>query len=258
MARTHVIILVAMLATVTTWYLFSQDLGFSELQVDDITTSDFVPPSLLLLIRLLFAVVIFASLFYITSDKEGLEVTVSVSTGGLKSVRLTGLERLYTFTIWCWTLQGMYFALAAFCAIFSVAEKEHSAPVNMIAHITWVLFEISFALAYLVTFLVSFVLIPGAEANKIPHKFFTPIPVLCHNANAVFMGVELLLNRLSMPFPHIAFIQLFGLAYVIFAWRLHSKMGIFFYFFLDYDRPYAVVWYLGLFAAVSIETCLLY
>lgn len=250
----------AVLFIVTVAYILTAaDLGFTTLELTDITTSEFVSSNVLLLIRFIFALVINGSLFHIVTDKNALEITVSLSTGGLKTVKLLGFDRLSTFTLWCWTLQGVYFTLACCCSLsLSPSSLSSSFPETLLLNVTWVLFEISLALAYLVTFLVTFVLIPAAEAKEIPHKFFTPMPVLCHNANAVFMAVDLLLNRLPMPFPHIAFIQLFGLAYVLFAWRLHAKRGIFFYFFLDYDRPYGVCWYLGLFVAVRTRVAVLF
>lgn len=253
MARGHVLALVALLTVATSEYLRTADLGFSRLRFEDISESDVVSPLMLCLIRLSFSSVVFVSLYYVVSDKEGLEVTVSSSDGALQTITLKHLERLSTFTMWCWTLQGFYFLFAAISTAVSHLGGGRALSSLQAFKITcWISFEISFALAYLVTFLVSFVLIPAAISRKIPHKFFAPVPVLCHNANSIFMGVEIALNRLSMPLSHIAFIQLFGLAYVVFAWNLHRKKGIFFYFFLDYDRPYAVFWYLGLFIAVNL------
>lgn len=250
MTRFHVIALVVVLSVATCWYITATDLGFSAVHLHDILRSDVVSSEHLALMRLTFAVVIVSTLYAAISDKKGLEITVSLSGGGFRTVNLQRFERLSTFTMWCWTLQGVYFFLASLSSVMS-SETLESIHVDRIC---WVLFEINFALAYLVTVLVTFVLIPGAISKKIPHKFFDIIPILCHNANALFMGIEISLNKLSMPFSHIAFIQLFGLIYVIFAWKLHNTNGIFYYFFLDYDRPYAVWWYVGLFLSV----CCLY
>ena len=247
MTRFHVISLVVVLSVATSWYITVTDLGFSAVHLNEVLHSDVVSSQHLAMIRVSFAAVIFSTLYAAINDTKGLEITVSLSSGGFKSVNLKRFERLSTFTMWCWTLQGVYFLMTSLSPVFppDTLESIH------VHRICWVLFEINFALAYMVTFLVTFVLIPGAISKKIPHKFFDLTPILCHNANALFMGVEISLNQLSMPFSHIAFIQLFGLTYVIFAWKLHQSKGIFYYFFLDYDRPYAVWYYGGLFLSVS-------
>lgn len=250
MARFHVQLLVLFLCICTCWYMSVTDLEFQQVHLDDVSTSDVLKTQYLLCLRTLFFIVIFLSTTYIVLDKRGLEITVSLSNGESKMVTLQHYQRMYTFTVWCWIAQGMYFIASATCSVMSLWDASAVSP--FLIGSTVVLFEISFALAYLVTVLVSFVLIPAAISRKIPHKFFEPIPVLFHNANALFMAVDIVLNKITMRFSHIAFIQLFGLAYVLFAWNLHSRSGIFFYFFLDYDRPYAILWYAGLFVGVGV------
>jgi len=71
-----------------------------------------------------------------------------------------------------------------------------------------------------------------------------------HNANILFMLIEFLLNDLPISFWHFPFILTYGLIYVMFSWVLYHYRGYHYYFFLDYTKPYALYWYLGLFAIV--------
>ena len=43
-------------------------------------------------------------------------------------------------------------------------------------------------------------------------------PLIMHNANVVFMGLELFLNGMRFVAYHVVFVLLFGCAYVVFAW----------------------------------------
>lgn len=67
-----------------------------------------------------------------------------------------------------------------------------------------------------------------------------------HNANVIFMAAEFMINDIPLKFVHFPFILMYGVTYVIFAWIWHYYSGIFYYFFLDYDRKDAVAWYTGL------------
>ena len=83
-------------------------------------------------------------------------------------------------------------------------------------------------------------------------NFFRRLPLMMHNLNVVFVATEVILNRLSFDLNHIPFIWLYGMSYIFFSWYWHSKVGVFYYFFLDYERPYALIWHLGLLAAVGL------
>ena len=71
-----------------------------------------------------------------------------------------------------------------------------------------------------------------------------------HNANILFMLIEFLLNDLPISFWHFPFVLTYGLIYVVFSWVLYHYRGYHYYFFLDYTKPYALYWYLGLFIVV--------
>jgi hypothetical protein len=197
----------------------------------------------------MFAAVGWFAIQHIVFDNKGLKITVMDSKGELKPLSLIGLQRLTTFTVWCWVLLSSYFAIASICSTM-VLFLGTPVPV-FLARAACVMYEVSFASAYIVTIVVTFVLIPAASKRNMPtHTFFDPIPVLLHNANVIFIGIETIMNRAPIFSAHFPYGQLFGLAYVAFAWYWYTKIGAFYYFFLDYNRPYAFFWYLGLFVLV--------
>lgn len=74
-------------------------------------------------------------------------------------------------------------------------------------------------MAYLVSVVVTFVLIPGGKQQGLPTaNFFKVLPLLMHNANVVFMALELVLNRIPFCAMHFPFVLIYGSAYVIFSW----------------------------------------
>ena len=104
-------------------------------------------------------------------------------------------------------------------------------------------------MAFLVTTIVSFVLIPATENKGLSaDNYYRPLPLVMHNFNVLFMSDRLGLNKLRFHLPHLAFAALWGIAYVFFAWVWYQYSGVFFYFFLDYNHHLAVLYHLGLVA----------
>lgn len=167
------------------------------------------------------------------------------------------MHRFTAFTVWCWFLQGVYFFLSLLCSFNEVLKQYNHQPIyhipNELLFITWIVFEISFSMSFLVTIVVTFVLIPGGIKKGVSvdgmFKFF---PLLFHNANVVFMVYEIFSNKLTFSINHFPFVLLFGCAYSAFSWWFFASRKVFLYFFLDYDEPYAIFAYLALLAAVGI------
>lgn len=156
-------------------------------------------------------------------------------------------------------MQGLYFSLTAYCSyVYYMQQRGDSnsqlpSPSSTMLCVCWVLFEVCFSIAYIVSTIVSFVLIPTAKRNNMPTaNFFRPMPLLMHNCNVLFMVIELLINKFSFSGWHFPFMLFFGMAYSMFSWVWHFHHGFYYYFFLDYKRPRAVFWYVGLMAAVSV------
>ena len=120
-------------------------------------------------------------------------------------------------------------------------------------NIAWVLFEVAFPIGFVVSSIVTFVLIPFAKTAGLPiDNFFVTTALLMHNANIIFMTLEFVLNKVPFAVWHFPFIVLYGMAYIVFSWAWHAHTRYFHYFFLDYRRKGAVLWYLALMLVVAL------
>jgi hypothetical protein len=220
-----------------------------------IVESDVLSQESLLQMRLMFGIIIWASCTYVFLDPGGLKITVKDRHGDIKSLHIFGLERFSAFTVWCWSLQGLYFLLTAFatcCTIEQWSNWKVFTDDPIFAEVTTIIFEMSFSMAFLVTMLVNLVLIPmGKKMGQPIDVFFTSTGLLFHNANIVFMVAELLCNKIPFYPLHFIYVILFGIAYVVFSWYWFARTGIFYYFFLDYARPRAVLSHIGLLLGVG-------
>jgi len=225
---------------------FQWDLvGFSNLI--DSSCPNFVSSDVLLCIRAAFLAIITYTVVFMFVDKEGLRLQLVNPADKLIDVHLFGIQRFSAFTVWSWTLQGVYFLLVTLCAVadkYSPALKALLAPHQwLLTRLIWGAFEVSFAMSFMVTTVVTFILIPSARRNYLPHdNFFKILPLLMHNFNVVFMCAELFFNKLPILLSHNALCFWWGMVYTIFAMYWFQLHGFFFYFFLDYSKPLAPVW----------------
>lgn len=247
----HLIVLV-----LTVFYLSKHQFLFDAKDRYDITkqvsTSNYISSTYLFWIRFLMACIVWLSSTYVYLDKEGLTITLSKRNGELKTLHILNASRFTMFTMICWLLQGIYFTLSAYCSF--AFSFNYTVPDTLLM-LTWIFYEMSFATAYLVTIVVTFVLIPAHRKKGLPlDNFFKITALTFHNGNVLMMMTETLLNSLTFKFSHFPFIVLFGQIYVLYSWYLYSKLEVFYYFFLDYELEYAVFWQLGLLFAVSLFT----
>jgi hypothetical protein len=246
------------------------DLNFDQIGIDDIlqSSSSYLSVDTFGLIRIICGSVIWLTCLHILVDPTGLTIQVldtSTSSGKGKKkgsstvqktsgrkffkLHLVGIERFTPFTLWCWSLQGWYFGITTIVFVLSKYDPSLLQHWSMpyIARSLWVMYEISFAMAYLVTLSVTFALIPQAKKNDLPYdNFFKPLPLLMHNANVLFMAIELGLNSLQFSASHLLFCTIFGITYVLFAWYWYTIKGMFYYFFIDYHQPYALAFHVAL------------
>ena len=145
-----------------------------------------VPPSLLLVIRSLLALAIFATLFArICTRHRELLVPPLHPRSKLQpcEFRMGGPAQLSTFTVQSWTLQGVYFAGAALCSAaeyggassdgVSPEGETNAAAWHIFARFLWICYELSFSNALLVTSAVTFYLIPAVlKSGQVPQMFF--------------------------------------------------------------------------------------
>jgi len=174
---------------------------------------------------------------------------IVITTAPNPGARLSGARVLATFSIWCWTFIGVYFALTGAVSMLAAAGVVKTAGTvgrhtRMFCSVVWVWFEVMFSCAILVCLVVWLVLIPYATRYvHNPPKFFNFLNLSVHNLNVVFMIIEALLNRLSFVGQHFVFIVYYGIVYLVFSWFYFLYTGIFFYFFIDWRAFSAPVGY---------------
>mmetsp|Transcript_26370 Transcript_26370/g.39123 ORF Transcript_26370/g.39123 Transcript_26370/m.39123 type:complete len:291 (-) Transcript_26370:67-939(-) len=230
----------------------TRDLGFSLVSVANISQSRTLPTHILAILRFSILILVFATSLHIVRDPKGLKVTVTTREGTHKTVQVLHLERLTTFTVWSWNVMGIYFLISSYCSIMTSMGLDHLVP-RVFIELGWVLYELSFAVSFLVTSVTSFVLIPGGISRGLPVDNFFRIPsLLMHNANVIFMTAESMLNGLHFNSSHAPFAVLYGVCYCLFSWVWYEYKGVFYYFFLDYTGRYVVLWYAGLIAVLLV------
>ncbi|CAE7253359.1 Kif9 [Symbiodinium natans] len=153
-----------------------------------------------------------------------------------------GFEVLLIFcTLWTWCWKAMYFFLATGLSIMYVAFGW--VPPACVAGGLWIIFDIAFGTAWLVFWAVWLFLLPFAwyaGHQWVVDELLTPLPFYFHNANVLLMLTELVFSRWTVNLEHCVFPVYFCLAYLYWNWWLYSKIGVWIYFFLDYDRPSSV------------------
>jgi len=237
-------------------FLRSSDLGFERVNQFSLGTSNLLNVQFpLLLYRVFCGLTTWSTIFFLLFDRVGLKIDV-LTRGVVHTLHLKHATRFSVFTVWSWVLQGLYFLLACLCTL-SVPSKHNTVLLFTLPKplliLTQILFEVSFAIAYLVTVVVTFVLIPGTRSRNMPtDNFFQFLPVLFHNANVLFMLGEVLLNNVTIEVNHLPFVVLYGSCYVVFSWFWFHYKGVFYYFFMDYDAPHAWLWFICLLIAVAI------
>ena len=208
------------------------------------------------LFRIFAALIHWVSMLYILFDRDGLKINVLMRNGSLKLLHLKHIERFTPFTVWCWSVQGFYFGIVSLLSLIriyysSILATNISAN-GYLCSFLWILFEISFTASFLVSTVVTYVLIPGMKSKgaELADPFFQFFPLLFHNVNVILISAEAMLSNISFGFWHFPFIVIYGALYVVFAWYWFHKRGVFYYFFLDYENKYALVWHIGLMIVV--------
>ena len=219
--------------------------GAVAVSLPEVAESDFVPLGVLVLYRFACAAVALYTLVCIYSDPMDQEFRYLDAT-----VRLYRHRRWTTFTVWCFTLLCGYFMLAAYCSVAVLVGHGTAVPSAMVLA-TLILFEVSYPMSLLVTAVVTFVLIPMAQRNDYPmERMFRWRPLMMHNGNVLMMQLAMQLAPPPVVLAHLSYPVLFGCGYVLFAWGWFLRTRVYYYYFLDYHRPAAVLAYLGLFATL--------
>eukprot|EP01038_Epipyxis_sp_PR26KG_P016131 gene16131-21923_t len=170
----------------------------------------------ILWIRLPLLVMAFATLIYIYVDKVGLKVRIMTRDKIVKTIIVKHLGRYAWFTVWSFSLQGIYFFFE-----FIASLPTQYQPIDMIIsqRIADVLFEISFPTSFVVSMVVTYVLIPTAIKNELPtDNFFTISGLLMHNGNVLFMAIEMIIRPSVYHLNDIFYLFLYVSLYSVFMW----------------------------------------
>lgn len=185
------------------------------------------PPPLLIAFRAVGLSLVAATSLSSVRDPEGVTITaryLPASRLPKRSVVLRGFMRLTTFTVWCWLLVGLYFLAALLPPLAIVART---------------LFGVAFACSVLVTVVVTFILMPFHRAHRSAgNEHLTQWrSVVYHNLNSVLMGIEFAVGARTPELAGLPVAFLWGCAYVLFARAWFSRIGMYYYFFLDDSLP---------------------
>ncbi|CEO97040.1 unnamed protein product (mitochondrion) [Plasmodiophora brassicae] len=231
--RVKIAVFLGVVSAFIGWRLCSPSTTASREDFYRLTQSNVASARVLIGYRVLCALTIAASVTWVAVDPVGLPGVVNLVDGSMAQIRSVGRIRFCTFTVWAWIGQGLYFA----CTLLLHLLGPDRSPMALVL-IATVLFEIGFALALLVSFVVSYVLIPSSPD---PTNLFSWASLAMHNLNVLFMVVELVLNQVEFHIEHFHFALLFGVVYILFAWVVAQRTGYFFYFFLNPNYKHALL-----------------
>jgi hypothetical protein len=198
--------------------------------------------STLAIVRCFWVVVTWATVIGAATDQHGNLVTTIYKKDskirGPIPIVLDCSRRFSTFTMQCWCLFTVYITGAAACSLCRLFGISLEFVPQWIFAALWLSYEVSFVCAFLVTSIVTFVLIPGKLASGDDAKFFFHWrPVVMHNVNVLIASTELLLNGMTLQWSHFPAALLWGAYYVIFSWFWLRHSGVVYYPFLDPTLP---------------------
>ena len=206
--------------------------GKDDLTLRSISTSGLIPTQYLALFRTTASVVCFMTIAVIALDPKGLTYNVlDYETKAYGPQKITGTTRLSAFTMWSFTLMGVYFATS------SISSWSEYFGWQVTHNLNWLfpaLLSSSIASALLVSGTVTFLLIPEANlrGDNIRH-YFKWDSQLMHNGNIFLIFTETTLSEYDLDIEHVLYPIVFGCLYVLFSAYNARKSGIYFYDFLD-------------------------
>lgn len=230
--------------------------NFPKLPLESVANSRWkqspLPTRVLLLYRIALAVYIWLVLAYATWHK--------------------GRETLYFYTVWNWTLLGVYFTAVATVSILWIRNPTLNQP--RLARVCQGLLSVIFCNAFVVDVTLWLVLYPtGDQATKKDLEGF--VSVNMHALNLLYLLVELIINDIPHCKADVYYALLWPLVYGSFTWlrilltpgardcfvdgsdprcRVHKEgSGVVWpYFFMDTSKWSSPLWYLALVSSVGL------
>ena len=210
------------------------------------------PFGLLVLRSLMLAINLWATILKLKKTEN--KTVIHMPQTALKSemrIFIHGPMWCTFFTVWSWLLQMLFLAGAAACSAISVYGLDVDVGWKLPTAL-WMAYEVSFACAVLISFIVKYVLIPGQLAKGLAvNNFFETQELLMHNCNTLFMAAELACNELPFHLHHFPIAALWGLLYVLFSWVWLAARGVCWYDFLDPTLPFAIKMHTALIAVLA-------
>lgn len=160
--------------------------------------------------------------------------------------------RFCTFTLWCNVTSTLYFWASALATMTLLSGAQLAVPMAALVMLLW---EVAFPLSWLVSLVVSFVLIPVGRRTD-PERVEVLLrwrPQVLHNGYLITCVLEFALAAPPMAWNHWPCMFIFGSAYLIFAWCMYARIGVYAYFFLDPTVKWAPLSYSML---LVLTTCL--
>lgn len=176
---------------------------------------------------------------WIAIMRIGFALYISVILWTAISSGVGGYVALGTFTVWCWTLEGVYFVLSGVASLSDACRsRENCVHSTVCANFLWVFFQVMFSYSWLVFLVVWLVLLPSSYIiNGTDGGILSFVALSMHNANVLFMLIEMRLNRMNFVKTHLVFTLYYGCSYVAFSWLWYLRYNYFFYFFIDWTSP---------------------
>ena len=148
-------------------------------------------------------------------------------------------SRLTTFTTLSWTLLAAYVVGATACswALVFDCSVPNTPFMSAVLHLIFAAFQVSPAVALLITSVVTFVLLPMATSAQAPGAKLVALwswrGQVLHNVNVIIVVNELLYGALPLHTNYISMPMLWSASYVLFAWWWLRRVGVIYYPFLD-------------------------
>ena len=205
---------------------------FSNNTVSSVSSSEILSTLGIALFRSILALVCFSTIASIILDPKGMTYNLlDYETKLYGPKRITGATRMSAFTMWSFTLMGVYFAVSSYS---SWSYHFGWGVSNWTVSVVPALFSSAIASAFLVTTTVTYMLIPEANrrGDNIAH-YFKWDSQLMHNGNVIFILIEMAVSDIELGLWYVSYPVIFGCFYVLFSAFNARRSGIYFYDFID-------------------------
>ncbi|KAK9844666.1 hypothetical protein WJX74_005289 [Apatococcus lobatus] len=166
------------------------------------------------------------------------------------------------YTVWNWWLMTAFFWLAAAASIQGQMKKSvSSSTANRVGRAAIILYHMNSTTVWIVDVLCWALLVPMLTSDPDQQlvafwksQFYNFTSYNMHAANAVFMLLELALNRIPFYPYMLGYVGLWSTIYGLWSITHYFIFGRWLYPFLDAAKPWAAFCYLGIFLVHWIFT----